>query len=170
MKKKTHLSSRRTYALACPAFFFTLSFWSLTFLLSTSIYFFTQHPSAEITTHIPHLISRVPFTTPSIQDTPQCPENTRLLFSFNLPAVSASTCFRSSSDTSSIEVSSSWWKCHSGLYRNYAPFEQTSASMLWNIGSKFLCVRDLETPLGDFEYQMGVSSGLEGSSGQAEVV
>ena len=152
MGKKHNLKYRQTFALACPGIFFTLSFWSLGLLLGTSIYFLISGPSSSQSTFISNLVKSIPLSSMNAYDSPQCPEGSRLLFTFNLPGISDKSCFRSIDYSPYIEISTSWWKCESGLFTGFQGFQNTSTSTIWNLGKKFICVKDVDINIEDFEY------------------
>jgi hypothetical protein len=152
MKQKHRLKYRQQFALACPGFFFTLSFWSLGLLIGTSIYFLINNPSSIQSIFVTNLVSSIPITSLDIYDTPQCPSGSRLLFSFNLPGIAETTCFRSLDDSPYIQIGTGWWRCKSGLFRGFQAFENTLTSTIWNIGQKFICVNDIELSIDHFDY------------------
>jgi hypothetical protein len=158
MKGKHKLNLRKTFALACPGVFFTLSFWSLGLLFGTAIYYLISGPSAFQSTFVTNLVNRIPFTSVEIVDTPQCPDGSRLLFTFNLPGVSSNSCYRNIPQAPYIEIGSGWWKCNSGLYSGFQYFDQTNSSKIWNLGQKFACVKDIDISVDDFEYESQKSS------------
>lgn len=165
MNKEGLLKSRRAFALSCPAIFFTLAFWSLGLLLGTGAYFLVSSPSHAVSNSIKHLISLTPVTSLSVQDTPNCPQGSRLLFRSDLPGLSDSSCYKELSESPYIDFGTGWWKCKSGLFGTYTLFEPTQTSSVWNLGEKFVCAEEMVVSMGDFYYaNQPTSAGLEKSS------
>ena len=165
MKNEDLLKSRRTFAIACPGIFFTLAFWSLALILGTGIYFLVSEPSKTISDSITTLISLTPFKSVVVQDTPQCSDGFRLLFTFDLPGLSESSCYRELTESPYIDIGAGWWKCKSGLFGKYIPFESTQTSSIWNLGEKFICVEEMILPIDDFYYSTSTTTtGLDDMS------
>lgn len=152
MKKHRHLSTRRTFALACPAFFFTMAFWVLGLLFGTSFYFMLSVPPSSTSNSITPLILHIPFDSVSVQDSPKCPSGSRLLFSHILPGVESDTCYRVLDEEPYLEIGAGFWKCKSGLFSGFEDLKDSETSALWNIGEKFVCVEDAAISIEDFEY------------------
>jgi hypothetical protein len=152
MKKHWPLSTRRTFALACPAFFFTMAFWAFSLLFGTSFYFMLSVPSASTSQSIVPLLSHIPFDSISIQDSPKCPSKSRLLFSHTLPGVTSGSCYRLLDQAPYLEIGTGFWKCRSGLFSGFQELKDSETSTLWNIGQKFVCVQDVAISIEDFEY------------------
>ena len=164
MNKEHHLKLRRHFALACPGLFFTLTFWSLSLLMGTATYFLVSESYQISSGLLSHLISSLPFSSISVESSPKCPDNSHLLFSWEIPGVSESSCHRSLSTSPYIEVANGWWKCKSGLYSGFQMLDQTNSTIAWNLGQKFVCVEKVDLDFQDFEYVETTSSGLDSSS------
>lgn len=170
MNKEELLKSRRTFALSCPAIFFTLAFWSLGLLLGTAAYFLVTRPSHSLSASVKHLISLTPVASVSVQDSPSCPQGSRLLFSLDLPGFSDASCYRELDEAPYIEIGTGWWKCNSGLFGAFTYFESTQTSSVWNLGAKFVCVEEFVIPIDDFYYSAEASqSGVDKSSAAKSV-
>ena len=164
MNKEHHLKVRRQFALACPGLFFTLTFWGLSLLMGTTTYFLVSESSQTSSGFLSHILSAIPFSAISIQSSPNCPENSRLLFSWSLAGISESSCFRALEISPYIEVATGWWKCKSGLYSGFEMMQETQSTTAWNLGQKFVCVEKADFEVDSFEYIENTSSGLESSS------
>ena len=161
MKKQARLKYPRHFGLACPGIFFTLTFWGLSLLMGTATYFLVSESSSLNTSFLSILMTSLPFSTVNIQTSPNCPNTSRLLFSWSVPGI-LNSCYRNFSESPYVETGNGWWKCKSGLYTDFKMFNDSKTSIIWNLGEKFICIEEIQLGIDDFEYiEQNESVGLD---------
>ena len=152
MQKKNALFSRRLLALDIQGCFFSLAFWTTVGLLSLFVLLRLNSPSPIHANSVHRIISFTPSSQITITDSPNCSEDSRLLFNFVLPGFTESSCYRQLEDGSGLDVRNGWYRCKSLFFKGYKAFSSTSDQQLVGLNQSFVCAKKFDLQLSEFEY------------------